>query len=75
MSDDPVAAPMSRAAVSDLLIRPIASHDHGALVAIDPTTGAGVGVARYVRSVEDRAAPSWPSRSSTSGRVVPSGGA
>ena len=29
-------------------------HDHEALVAIDPRTGDGVGVARYVRSREDR---------------------
>jgi GNAT superfamily N-acetyltransferase len=28
-------------------------HDHEALVAIDPRTGEGVGVARYVRSAED----------------------
>jgi RimJ/RimL family protein N-acetyltransferase len=28
-------------------------HDHEALVAIDPATGAGVGVARYVRSRTD----------------------
>lgn len=28
-------------------------HDHEALVAVDPQTGAGVGVARYVRSKED----------------------
>jgi GNAT superfamily N-acetyltransferase len=28
-------------------------HDHEALVALDPGTGAGVGVARYVRSAED----------------------
>ena len=28
-------------------------HDHEALVAIDPTTGEGVGIARYVRSVSD----------------------
>jgi L-amino acid N-acyltransferase YncA len=29
-------------------------HDHEALVAIDPQTGLGVGVARYVRSTADR---------------------
>jgi len=28
-------------------------HDHEALVALDPNTGTGVGVARYVRSAED----------------------
>ena len=28
-------------------------HDHEALVALDPATGEGVGVARYVRSTED----------------------
>jgi GNAT superfamily N-acetyltransferase len=28
-------------------------HDHEALVAVDPTTGEGVGVARFVRSAED----------------------
>jgi GNAT superfamily N-acetyltransferase len=28
-------------------------HDHEALVAVDPRTGAGVGVARYIRSTED----------------------
>ena len=28
-------------------------HDHEALVALDPGTGEGVGVARYVRSAED----------------------
>lgn len=29
-------------------------HDHEALVAVDPQTGEGVGVARFVRSAEDR---------------------
>jgi GNAT superfamily N-acetyltransferase len=29
-------------------------HDHEALVAVDPASGAGVGVARFVRSDEDR---------------------
>ncbi len=29
-------------------------HDHEALVAVDPETGEGVGVARYIRSHEDR---------------------
>jgi GNAT superfamily N-acetyltransferase len=28
-------------------------HDHEALVAVDPVTGEGVGVARYIRSVDD----------------------
>lgn len=28
-------------------------HDHEALVALDPASGAGVGVARFVRSAED----------------------
>jgi GNAT superfamily N-acetyltransferase len=31
-------------------------HDHEALVAVDPATGEGVGVARFVRSDEDRSA-------------------
>jgi GNAT superfamily N-acetyltransferase len=31
-------------------------HDHEALLAIDPKTGHGIGVARYVRSKEDPAA-------------------
>ena len=31
-------------------------HDHEALVAIDPDSGLGVGIARYVRSTEDPAA-------------------
>jgi GNAT superfamily N-acetyltransferase len=30
-------------------------HDHEALVAVDPTTGAGVGVARYIRTADDPA--------------------
>jgi GNAT superfamily N-acetyltransferase len=29
-------------------------HDHEALVAVDPETGEGVGVARFIRSLEDR---------------------
>jgi GNAT superfamily N-acetyltransferase len=31
-------------------------HDHEALVAVDPVSGEGVGVARFVRSDEDRSA-------------------
>jgi GNAT superfamily N-acetyltransferase len=31
-------------------------HDHEALVAVDPVSGEGVGVARFVRSEEDRSA-------------------
>jgi RimJ/RimL family protein N-acetyltransferase len=45
-------------------------HDHEALVALEPDTGHGIGVARYVRSSEDRAraevavavADSWHNR-------------
>jgi GNAT superfamily N-acetyltransferase len=28
-------------------------HDHEALVAVEPSSGAGIGVARYIRSAED----------------------
>lgn len=46
----------SHARLSDAELRyftEVDHHDHEALVAIDPETGHGVGVARYVRSPED----------------------
>jgi RimJ/RimL family protein N-acetyltransferase len=41
------------AAALDYLTR-VDHHDHEALVALEPETGHGIGVARFVRSAEDR---------------------
>jgi GNAT superfamily N-acetyltransferase len=49
-------APHGRLSAEELrYFTEIDHHDHEALVAIDPLTGDGVGVARYVRSREDPA--------------------
>jgi GNAT superfamily N-acetyltransferase len=49
-------APHGRLSDSELrYFTEVNHHDHEALVAIEPSTGVGVGVARYIRSAEDPA--------------------
>jgi GNAT superfamily N-acetyltransferase len=49
-------APHGRLTESELrYFTEVDHHDHEAVVAIEPTTGAGVGVARYIRSGENPA--------------------
>lgn len=49
-------APQTRLSGAELrYLTEVDHHDHEALVAVDPLTGEGVGIARYVRSRRDRA--------------------
>ena len=49
-------APHGRLSVAELrYFTEVDHHDHEALVAVDPASGQGVGVARYVRSADDPA--------------------